>query len=67
MPVTIVSHEACEARASALRDALFKIQDALRETARDRDEWKEQHENLLAMYRAQTAELANLRAGAKHG
>lgn len=26
--------------------------------ARDRDEWKEQHENLLAMYRAQSTELA---------
>lgn len=28
---------------------------------RDRDEWKQQHENLLAMYRASQADNARLR------
>jgi len=60
--LTIVSHEDCEAHAAALRDALYLTQDRLVAVTRDRDEWKQQHENLLAIYRAQNEELAKLRA-----
>lgn len=42
--------------------AVSKLLDKISELKRDRDEWEEQHENLLAIYRAQTAELAALRA-----
>jgi hypothetical protein len=65
MPVTIVSHEACENLAAEYSSALHKTLDKLREMTRDRDEWMQQHENLLAMYRAQTQELAVLRAVAR--
>jgi hypothetical protein len=43
--------------AGAMMDVLGK----LNEMTRDRDEWKQQHENLLAIYRAQTEELARVR------
>jgi hypothetical protein len=59
--LVVVSHEACEERAEALREVLYTTQDRLREVTKDRDEWKQQHENLLAIYRAQTEELAALR------
>jgi hypothetical protein len=38
-----------------------KAADMWRETAKDRDEWKEQHENLLAIQRSLQAELFKLR------
>ena len=42
-------------------EALRKMSQKLAEITADRDEWKQQHENLLAMYQAQTAELAALK------
>lgn len=42
--------------------ALMALVDRFNEVTRDRDQWKAQHENLLAIYRAQTEELAKLRA-----
>lgn len=45
-------------------DAAMKAASRLSDMTRDRDEWKQQHENLLAMYRAQTIELAKLKGSA---
>lgn len=42
--------------------ALHRVLDELEGVKRDRDEWKQQHENLLAMYRAQGEELAALKS-----
>jgi hypothetical protein len=39
---------------------------AINHILEDRDEWKQQHENLLAMYRRQTDELARLKAKCAH-
>lgn len=53
--------EACKER-DQFGAAMVKVLGQLNDMTRDRDEWKQQHANLLAMYRAQTAELAKLRA-----
>jgi len=47
--------------------AINKLLDSLADLKRDRDEWKAQHENLLAMYQAQTRELSQLRAAHSAG
>lgn len=61
MTVTFVSHEECNARFAECMQAVHKLQDRLDAIRADRDEWKAQHENLLAMYRAQSDELAALK------
>lgn len=41
--------------------AVLAMNKRLSDVTADRDEWKQQHENLLAMYRTQGEELAKLR------
>jgi hypothetical protein len=51
-------------RADGLREsaeAIKILSKRLVDLAADRDEWRQQHENLLTMYRAQTQELAKVR------
>jgi N-dimethylarginine dimethylaminohydrolase len=52
-----------EIRASEAENTktLLASVERIRDLTRDRDEWREQHENLLAMYQAANAELALLR------
>lgn len=64
--LTIVSHEECETHAAALQSALNLTLENLRNVKRDRDEWKQQHENLLVIYRTQSEELARVRAQVQH-
>lgn len=52
------------AERDAAIDAAMKAASRLSDMTRDRDEWRQQHENLLAMYRAQTVELAKLKGSA---
>lgn len=64
MTVTFVSHEECNARYDAAMDSVHRLLDRVKDITADRDEWKVQHENLLAIYRTQTAELAKLKGTA---
>jgi hypothetical protein len=50
---------ACWAEIRAHDAAHRKLVDRALEIARDRDEWKQQHENLLAMYRASEADRSS--------
>jgi hypothetical protein len=54
-------HDALAERHQRRGSALLELANQLTNMTRDRDEWKLQHENLLAIYRAQTEELAALR------
>jgi hypothetical protein len=67
--VTVIfySHEECDARFAGAMKAVHKLIDRLAVLKSDRDEWKEQHEKLLAMYRAQSDELQALKASARDG
>jgi hypothetical protein len=60
--IVFVSHEECETRFAEAMESVHKLMDQLKEVKADRDEWKTQHENLLAMYRAQGDELARCKA-----
>jgi hypothetical protein len=60
-------HDALVERHQRRGSALLELANQLADMTRDRDEWKLQHENLLAIYRAQTEELAAQRGGLPQG
>ena len=45
----------------SLRRAFYSEIKKLRDMTADRDEWRQQHENLLVIYESQTIEMAKLK------
>jgi hypothetical protein len=56
-----VSHEECEAKYDRAWQAFIACKKKLDEVTADRDEWKQQHENLLEVRRQDLAALARKR------